>query len=834
MYAASQMTSRGSGDYTDSDSDESIDKYYACYDPEKDDELSANGLSVSKSPVPQKLKVWRTGHSKENKPDKIRNPYVARPMSSISEQSFESQLGPVTESESSDDGDLRDWDNELAGASTIASNSTLVARNEVTEALDRVFILNENSVREKRFLDASEVCQPSRTSTSLSNLNSAFSSKQLFSQPKRPSSSYQIHKSSRDEQNKSFITFPRSLSEFSDVSERAEKFLMKTYNEKFEFYSVEAASVVQQVIKNPNMDFKFLVTLKFGEIKCDASELLAMLRINKTVLMKFEERITAKFRILKKTLPYEKDSPYFIVLLGQINPFDNSIGLPDQETRVTSKTLQLREAYDAELSRREHEIMGNVLESLNRQSVVNHEEEEMFMQKLPQEMEKVFKDFKPEKLPRRKIYPEEKSLIKENVRNFTRWLNLSESQSNAIHRGLENGLSMITGTSGTGKTTLAACLALIECILPSGKVLCVTPNEHNANVLHCRIKSLIALLKKRVPEIRIRCICDLEDLLDLEKCLDLTNDFEIVITTQFYAVHAALTSFLPSVVVFDESSQLNIGHVTTALAKSRYINVNGSRVIRSVILIGDLYGVPPKISNELKSREDLYEPLRTSILFIGKGAKIKFTHLEHIFRGFPVEFNSNTCLLDFNLTENASKLEPLALELQQNVWISDPAVWFHVPGKETLHRYSYSNSAEVDAVVKLVQKVKLAGIETRKIAVITFFNDQKRLLVSKLHDSGVTILCGSETEGTEFPIVILSLVKTNGVDAGPLNGSKLKPFRRSHRNTAHLKMILTRSLRSLYVVGDLYAMIRYGGDVGHLAKYCKRNHLVNEEYFLNI
>uniref|UniRef100_A0A914DWF3 RNA helicase n=1 Tax=Acrobeloides nanus TaxID=290746 RepID=A0A914DWF3_9BILA len=815
------MTSRGSGDYTDSDSDESIDKYYTCYDPEKDDELSTNGLSsVSKSPVPQKLKVWRTGHSKENKPDKIRNPYVARPMSSISEQSFESQLGPVTESES-DDGDLRNWDNEFAGASTMALNSTLVTGNEVTEALNRVFILNENSVREKRFLDASEVCQPSRTSTSLSNLNSAqFSSKQLFSQPKRPSSSYQIHKSSRDEQNKSFITFPRSLSEFSDVSERAEKFLMKTYNEKFEFYSVEAASVVQQVIKNPNMDFKFLVTLKFGEIKCDASELLAMLRINKTVLMKLEERITAKFRILKKTLPYEKNSPYFIVLLGQINPFDNSIGLPDQETRVTGKKLQLREAYDAEMSRREHEIMGNVLESLNRRSVVNSEEEEMFMQKLPQEMEKILKDFKPEKLPRRKIYPEEKSLIKENVRNFTRWLNLSESQSNAIHRGLENGLSMITGTSGTGKTTLAACLALIECILPSGKVLCVTPNEHNANVLHCRIKSLIALLKKRVPEIRIRCICDLKDLLDLEKCLDLTNDFEIVITTQFYAVHAALTSFLPSVVVFDESSQLNIGHVTTALAKSRYINVNGSRVIRSVILIGDLYGVPPKISNELKSREDLYEPLRTSILFIGKGAKIKFTHLEQIFRGFPVEFNSNTCLLDFNLTENASKLEPLALELQQNVWISDPAVWFHVPGKEILHQYSYSNSAEVDAIVKLVGMIKLA--------------DQKRLLVSKLHDSDVTILCGSETEGIEFPIVILSLVKTNGVEAGPLNGSKLKPFRRSHRNTAHLKLLLTRSLRSLYVVGDLYAMIRYGGDVSHLAKYCKRNHLVNEEYFLNI
>jgi hypothetical protein len=67
-------------------------------------------------------------------------------MSSISEQSFESQLGPVTESES-DFGDFTDSDTKFAGASTIALNSTLVVGNEITEALDRVFILNENSFK---------------------------------------------------------------------------------------------------------------------------------------------------------------------------------------------------------------------------------------------------------------------------------------------------------------------------------------------------------------------------------------------------------------------------------------------------------------------------------------------------------------------------------------------------------------------------------------------------------------------------------------------------------------------------------------------------------------
>lgn len=110
-----------------------------------------------------------------------------------------------------------------------------------------------------------------------------------------------------------------------------------------------------------------------------------------------------------------------------------------------------------------------------------------------------------------------------------------------------------------------------------------------------------------------------------------------------------------------------------------------------------------------------------------------------------------------------------------------------------------------------------------------FILDQKWKIIGKLRDANclahVTVKTVDELDGTEFQVVIVSLVRTQ--EAGILNGSSIILHKKIHCNGL-LKVALTRAKSALYIVGNLKAVEKFGGDIGELAKYCKNKELVSD------
>lgn len=152
----------------------------------------------------------------------------------------------------------------------------------------------------------------------------------------------------------------------------------------------------------------------------------------------------------------------------------------------------------------------------------------------------------------------------------------------------------------------------------------------------------------------------------------------------------------------------------------------------------------------------------------------------------------------------------------------------------------------MNAVVSLMQALRTTqnsnSLAPIKLCITTFFDgkirivlltrilDQKWKIISKLREVGLfnshtVVKTVDELDGSEFDVVIVSLVRTK--EAGILNGSSIVLHKKIHCNGL-LKVALTRAKSALYILGNLGAIEKFGGDIGELAKYCQKKEFVSE------
>lgn len=140
-----------------------------------------------------------------------------------------------------------------------------------------------------------------------------------------------------------------------------------------------------------------------------------------------------------------------------------------------------------------------------------------------------------------------------------------------------------------------------------------------------------------------------------------------------------------------------------------------STEIKSVVMLGDIYGVEPYVDPELAANDDLFEALRTSALTLASrntsiermqlpvsvayclnraskmGLRFLIFQFQISFRGFPTNYDIDSSILFFNLENAYGKHPPIKIKLK-NEEIVRPAVWFNINGREIEHTYSYSNT----------------------------------------------------------------------------------------------------------------------------------------------
>uniref|UniRef100_A0A914ED07 DNA2/NAM7 helicase-like C-terminal domain-containing protein n=1 Tax=Acrobeloides nanus TaxID=290746 RepID=A0A914ED07_9BILA len=627
---------------------------------------------------------------------------------------------------------------------------------------------------------------------------------------------------------------PTSLAQFKQTHMDAIDYLMDYYS-SLDFSDMNNAVIsCQQINKSFNSElgnvecYNFMVTIRFKDMENVAAETFSVLKLNSVVELKYLKKI-GRFRILMKIHPRSQGDS-FSITLGQLEPITESLNLPAFDTMIPAGQLKVRRTFD-----REHELLLNSLLDAKPHAL----DPKHFYQKKPIDVTNFLKSFWHNESSKQEVLPQEKHVIISSVDRIKQSLNLQKPQVDALQMALMEGLSFVAGTPGTGKTTVTACIAIAGSVLLNGKVLCVAPNESSARVCAEAIQSIFQLYSHHnqgFPKREINVMC----LYEYSHISRISNEFanklyDVVVTTSFYAIQNFIDDFLPTHVVFDDTAEFNIGQVAAVLNKSRRADINGSKSIGSVVLLGDIYGVEPHVDPELASNEELYEAMRTSALTLAsRNNSINRIQLpfQVSFRGFPTNYNIDTNILHFNLESPYGDHQRISVVIKDEV-LKKTAIWFNVKGREIAHTYTYSNEEEVNAVITLVKSLRDSRNYDAKlpheICVTTFFDDQKWKIIGKLRDANclahVTVKTVDELDGTEFQVVIVSLVRTQ--EAGILNGSSIILHKKIHCNGL-LKVALTRAKSALYIVGNLKAVEKFGGDIGELAKYCKNKELVSD------
>ena len=135
------------------------------------------------------------------------------------------------------------------------------------------------------------------------------------------------------------------------------------------------------------------------------------------------------------------------------------------------------------------------------------------------------------------------------------------------------------------------------------------------------------------------------------------------------------------------------------------------------------------------------------------------------------------------------------------------------------HLGSYGNVREASAVVQLVKEFRENFLKTQngdihnashfwhspeRVRVITFYSGQVSLIERLLAEAklfGVTVATVDSSQGTESDIVIVSFVRSKGIDQRHSIGF-LKDNRR-------LNVALTRARFQLVCVGNIYGSLRF-------------------------
>ncbi|OMJ71612.1 hypothetical protein SteCoe_30132 [Stentor coeruleus] len=431
---------------------------------------------------------------------------------------------------------------------------------------------------------------------------------------------------------------------------------------------------------------------------------------------------------------------------------------------------------------------------------------------------------------------------------------LNPSQKLCARNALTSSFSLIQGPPGTGKThTLAAIVYhLVQNLDLDSKILvCSSSNVAVDNVveriaktgvkvikicsrLREKIPSLIdayclhTKLKEYISKMHPEFISEYEAKAEYgenisqksyKKYIKYTKDaisqifidVKVVCCTNVVAGDDRLGQFYYDTVLIDEANQATEPEILIPL-------LNGCS---RFILAGDQMQLGPVTL----CRSSLYGGLNRSLFtrLIDLGMEPNVLNIQYrmhpALSKFPTEFFYQSILIDgVNIEERKDQ------KLRTMIWPSSIPLIFidhkSFEGNSGAGK-SFVNSNEAFIVFECVKTLINAGIDSKRLVVLTPYDGQKRYIIEIMNEAKINIeTCNiDEFQGKEMDYVIFSLVRSNEVgDLGFLNDFK------------RMNVAITRARYGMIIIGSSDVLAR-SKLWGHLIKHYSDNNLIFEGTF---
>ncbi|MBP9727372.1 MAG: AAA family ATPase [Gammaproteobacteria bacterium] len=333
-------------------------------------------------------------------------------------------------------------------------------------------------------------------------------------------------------------------------------------------------------------------------------------------------------------------------------------------------------------------------------------------------------------------------------------LNESQSQALSAFTGLGQGIQIMKGPPGTGKTTTIVSMLSVLC---------------QRNISHAKMEPILVCgpsnksvsviadsFRKKHPQIPI-VLCEREDeTAGLVKSLvdEEIKKAQIIFATLSKSGSAIITKSIKKIhaLIIDEAGQASEPDMLIPF------QLNPEKVL----IVGDECQLPPTVlSKDPEKFNYHWSMLSRLIVECGQSHFLLNTqyrmHPEISF--FPVEaFYSGQVNDGVTANDRAPKKEIISYQVLD---VAD--------GKEELDPISksYKNIQEAFAVITLIADVLKAGYQVSDIAVITPYKAQLKLLkdfaIKHLKIENLTINTIDSFQGEESPVVFVSMVRANAL-----------------------------------------------------------------------
>lgn len=257
---------------------------------------------------------------------------------------------------------------------------------------------------------------------------------------------------------------------------------------------------------------------------------------------------------------------------------------------------------------------------------------------------------------------------------------------------------------------------------------------------------------------------------------------------------------------------------------------------KKIILVGDHKQLPhilePDFEREEQLDEDTFQELYKDSLFERLYNGLPSSKKVMLKRQFRMHAHIGQLVSQLFYPEGlAHGLEHDALQNNSGMYDGHHVAWVDVPVSFGGEEGAYKNKHEALAIIEMVKQLLTDAKNIGKISVITFYNEQVKLLTELLSHNGfteqVTVGTVDAFQGKESDIVLLSTVRSNTHKSA----SRALGFLRSPNR---LNVALSRARSLLIIVGD-YETLRkepmfettynYVKEWGIIDEYCRAEHI---------
>ncbi len=272
----------------------------------------------------------------------------------------------------------------------------------------------------------------------------------------------------------------------------------------------------------------------------------------------------------------------------------------------------------------------------------------------------------------------------------------------------------------------------------------------------------------------------------------------VIITTCIGSADHRLEAWHPQFVIIDEISQALL--IEALFACNKLSKTQG----RQIILIGDYKQLAPVVLSVGPAGNILSTCTSTTM---GESGTLQRYCLKRTYRLLP-------CILEFPNCQSYNNelytlVKPADRDSVAKVYTFPtphlPQVFYEVQGREEKPegQVSRKNEAEVAVAVHIFQQLLQLGFTLEQIAILTFYEAQRRALVNRLIKEGIlksttearSVVANVDSfQGQERCIIILSCVRSN-LTSSKTSVGFLKNERRAN-------VALTRARNALIIIGN--------------------------------